>query len=197
VEEDKLIFESFLLNRTEETFFAVYAAFCVRIRRYFVLRGLDVQTAEDLTQDVLFKVYQNTGDLRNAENFYGWLYAIARNSFVSHWRRLQSRVEGGEFIPLTPDLAENLPIEAEALGKLRLTELLEELTPVERDLVVLRYVEGLSYEDLAVAMNVPLGTIKWRISNVRRKLSRIVGAAGIEIEEEGLQNKRKRRKGNS
>jgi len=172
VEEDKLIVESFLLNRTEETFFAVYEAFCVRIRRYFVLRGLDVQTAEDLTQDVLFKVYQKTGDLRDAESFCGWVYAIARNSFASHWRSLQSRVEGAEHIPLTPDLAENLQIEAEALAKLRFTEMLEELTLAERDLVVLRYVEGLSYEDLAVALNVPLGTVKWRISEVRRKLSR-------------------------
>jgi RNA polymerase sigma factor (sigma-70 family) len=178
VEEDKLIVESFLLNRTEETFFAVYEIFCVRIRRYFVLRGLDVQTAEDLTQEVLFKVYQKADELRDAESFCGWLYAIARNSFISHWRRMQSRVEGAEHIPLTPDLAEKLQIEAEALVKLRLTQLLEELSLVERDLVVLRYVEGLSYEDLAVALDIPLGTVKWRIYEVRRKLLQIMGAAG-------------------
>jgi RNA polymerase sigma factor (sigma-70 family) len=188
VEEDKLIVESFLLNRTEETFFAVYKVFCVRIHRYFVLRGLDAQTAEDLTQEVLFKVYQKMGELRDAESFYGWLYAIARNSFVSHWRRLQSRVEGAEHIPLTADLAENLQIEAEALVNLRLTELLEELTLVERDLVLLRYVEGLSYEDLSVALNVPLGTVKWRISEVRRKLSQIMGAAGSDKSKEMAEN---------
>jgi RNA polymerase sigma-70 factor, ECF subfamily len=180
VEEDKLIVESFLLNRTEENFFAVYQVFCVRIRRYFMLRGLDAQTAEDLTQEVLFKVYQKTGELRDAESFTGWLYAIARNSFVSHWRRLQSRIEIAEHIPLTLDLAENLPIEAEAHMKLRLIELLEGLTHAERDLVLLRYVEGLSYKDLAVTLDIPIGTVKWRISEVRRKLSQIVGAAGSD-----------------
>jgi RNA polymerase sigma-70 factor (ECF subfamily) len=178
MKEDKRIVESFLLNRTEETFFALYEAFCVRVRRYFLLRGLDVQTAEDLTQEVLFKVYKKADELRDAERFGGWVYAIARNSVVSHWRRQQSRVDGAEHIPLTPDLAENLQIEAEAIERLRLTELLEQFASAERDLVLLRYVEGLSYEDLAVALNVPLGTVKWRISEVRRKLSQIMGAAG-------------------
>ncbi|HKX29785.1 MAG TPA: RNA polymerase sigma factor [Blastocatellia bacterium] len=178
MKEDKLIVESFLLDGTEETFFALYQVFCVRVRRYFVLRGLDVQTAEDLTQEVLLKVYQKAGELRDTEHFGGWLYAIARNSLISHWRRQQSRVEGAESIPLTPDLAENLQIEAEVLEKLRLTELLQQLTSAERDLVVLRYVEGLSYEDLAVALKIPLGTVKWRISELRSKLSQIKGAAG-------------------
>lgn len=125
---------------------------------------------------MLFKVYRKAGELRDAESFNGWLYAIARNVLVSHWRHQQSRVEGAGQEELTPELAESLRTEGEVIQRLRLTEWLEQLSAAERDLVVLRYVEGLSYEELAVALDVPLGTVKWRISEVRRKLSVIVGA---------------------
>ena len=174
--EERLIIESFLRDPTEETFFPVYKSFCVRVRRFFLLRGLDAHTAEDLTQEVLFKVYRKAGELRDAGSFCGWLYAIARNLLVSHWRHQQSRVEGAEQEPLTPELIDSLRTEGEVIQRLRLTEWLEQLSDAERDLVVLRYVEGLSYEELAVALDVPLGTVKWRISEVRRKLSQIVGA---------------------
>jgi RNA polymerase sigma-70 factor (ECF subfamily) len=60
---------------------------------------------------------------------------------------------------------------------MHLMELLKSLEPAERDLVVLRFVEGLSYEELAVALEIPLGTVKWRVFNTRKKLARLVGAS--------------------
>jgi RNA polymerase sigma factor (sigma-70 family) len=57
-------------------------------------------------------------------------------------------------------------------------EWLEGLEPGERDLVILRFVDGLSYKELAVALNTPVGTIKWRISEVRRKLASIINPSG-------------------
>ena len=173
--EDTRVVESFVQNPTEETFCALYRVFFARLRRYFVLRGSDMQTAEELSQDVLFKVYRKAGELRDAASFCGWLYAIAGNVKVSHWRSLQSRLAGAELEPLTVELSDSLMAEAEPMPRLRLQEWLGELGPGETDLVILRYVEGLSYEELAIALNVPLGTVKWRISEVRKKLSRIMG----------------------
>jgi RNA polymerase sigma-70 factor (ECF subfamily) len=175
VVEDTLVVEAFLRNPTEDTFFALYKALFERLRIYFILRGSDVPTAEELAQDVLFKVYRKVGELRDSESFGGWLYAIARNALVSHWRSQQSRLAGAELEPLTADLRDRLITEAEVMPKLRLQEWLAELDPGENELVILRYVEGLSYEELARALGVPLGTVKWRISEIRRKLSRIMG----------------------
>jgi RNA polymerase sigma-70 factor (ECF subfamily) len=56
-------------------------------------------------------------------------------------------------------------------------DLLSALDPPDHDLIVLRFVEGLSYEELALALKLPLGTIKWRIFNARKKLARIIGAS--------------------
>lgn len=172
--EDKLIIHSFLQDRSDDTFFVLFETFCPRVRRFFLLHGLDVPVAEDLSQEVFLKVYRKAGELREAERFCGWLYAIARNVLISYWRLKKSRIAEAELEPLTPRLSDSLVSEAEAIPKLRIAEWLEQLEKGDRDLVILRFVEGLSYQELAGAFNVPEGTIKWRISEVRKKLFLII-----------------------
>ena len=162
--EEKQVIESFLSDRTDEAFCALFEAYCVRLRRYFLLRGLDAATAEDLTQDVFVKVHQKAGELREPERFHGWLFAIARNEMISYWRREQPRLERANI--------EDTLAEPDMISAMRLTDMLRTLEPAERELVVLRFVEGLSYEELAEALKLPLGTVKWRIFNVRKKLAR-------------------------
>lgn len=175
--EDRPVIEHFLTTRTEEAFCALFEAVCVRVRRYFLLRGLDTATAEELTQNVLLKVYRQAGELRRPEHFYAWLFTIARNEMISYWRGQQARVETVAFDSLTDDQAGRLMVEPEVLPELRLMGWLKALDPAERDLVVLRFVEGLSYEELAAAFALPLGTIKWRIFNARKKLATVIDLA--------------------
>lgn len=176
--EEKQVIESFLSDRTDEAFCALFEAFCVRLRRYFLLRGLDAATAEDLTQDVFVKVHQKVGELREPDRFHGWLFAIARNEMVSYWRREQPRLEITNL--------EDPVAEPDMMSAMRLMDMLRVLEPAERDLVVLRFVEGLSYEELAEALRLPLGTIKWRIFNVRKKLARSLVASATQRERETI-----------
>jgi RNA polymerase sigma-70 factor (ECF subfamily) len=46
------------------------------------------------------------------------------------------------------------------------------LEPAERDLIILRFVEDLGYEELALALGIPTGTVKWRLFNAKKKLSK-------------------------
>jgi RNA polymerase sigma-70 factor (ECF subfamily) len=175
--EEKQVIEQFLATRTEEAFGVLFEAVYARVRRYFLLRGVDSATAEDLSQNVFVKVYQQVGELREAESFYGWLFAIARNERISYWRREHSRSEKVQFESLADQDSEGLVTEPDVIPAMHLMELLRTLEPAERDLVVLRFVEGLSYEELAVALEIPLGTVKWRVFNTRKKLSKLVGAS--------------------
>jgi RNA polymerase sigma factor (sigma-70 family) len=176
--EDKRVVETFLKDRTEESFLPLFAAFCVRIRRFFVLHGLDTHVAEDLSQEVFVKVYRKANELRDADRFFPWMYAIARNVLISHWRQQKTRIVETELEPLAREETGVFVSETEGIPKLRLMEWLERLETEERDLVLLRFVDGLSYKELAVALNAPVGTIKWRISEVRRKLAFIIDPSG-------------------
>jgi len=174
--EEKQVIEDFLTNRTDQAFCALFEAICVRVRRYFLLRGLDSATADDMTQNVFVKVFRDAGDLRETDRFYGWLFAVARNEMISYWRR-ESGLGKVQLEPLVHQHSETLATEPGVLEDIRIKELLKALDPAERDLVLLRFVEGLSYEELAVALKLPVGTIKWRIFNARKKLSRIAAAS--------------------
>ncbi len=176
--EEKRVVETFLNEGTEESFVPLFAVFCVRIRRFFLLQGLDSHVAEDLSQEVFLKVYRKAHELRDADRFCPWMYAIARNALISHWRQQKTRIVETELE--RSDGAETgvFVSETEGIPKLRLMEWLEGLETGERDLVILRFVDGLSYRELAVALDTPVGTIKWRISEVRRKLALIIDPSG-------------------
>ena len=159
----------FLDDRTEEAFCALFVAVYPRVRRYFLVRNLDEMTAEDLAQAVLFKVHQKAAELKSHALFHGWLFAIARNELLQHWRKQQARIETVELEPL----AETFTIEPAGLLQAEFDEWLSFLEPNERELVLLRFVEGLTYEELTAALGIPLGTVESRLFSVRKKLLRI------------------------
>jgi RNA polymerase sigma-70 factor, ECF subfamily len=175
--EEKQAIELFLRTRTEESFCALFEYLYARMRRYFLLRGLESSIAEELAQDVMFIVYRRAGDIRDQELFHGWIFKIAKNELLRHWRRERTRNEIAAFEPLSEDLAYNLTTEFESARVMDFTKWLSYLEPADRELIILRFVEELSYEDLSAALGIPLGTVKWRIFNVKKKLSTIINTS--------------------
>lgn len=175
--DDKQVIESFLLNRSEEDFSILFESFYPRLRRYFLLRGLDGAEAEDLAQNVMVIVFQRGGEVREKTQFIGWLFKVAKNELARHWRRQLARNRLAEFEPLDEDLAKRLKIEMEVISLSPLTEWLSHLEPAERELIHLRFIEELSYEELAVALDVPLGTVKWRLFHAKKKLAPIINSS--------------------
>lgn len=167
--DEQQAIRSFLDDQTDEAFCALFAAVYPRVRRYFLVRNTDEMTAEELAQTVLFKVYQKASELKDAALFQGWLFAIARNELLQHWRKQQARIETVEIEPLV----ENFTIEPTGFQRAEFDEWLSFLEPNERELVLLRFVEGLTYEELTAALGIPLGTVESRLFSVRKKLLRI------------------------
>jgi RNA polymerase sigma-70 factor (ECF subfamily) len=172
--EERQAIELFLRDRTEESFCALFEALYAKLRRYFLLRSLDAMTAEELAQNVMLAVYRHAGEVRDRGLFHGWLFKVARNELLQHWRQHPPGGRAVAFEPLTAELAEKLSAEAEPARDSRLSHWLAHLAAEERELILLRFVEGLSYEELAAALEAPLGTIKWRLFNVKQKLSQII-----------------------
>lgn len=172
--DEKQTIELFLTTGSEEAFCALFESVYPRVRRYFLLRGLDGMTAEDLAQEVLLTVYRRAAGVRDLKLFHGWLFAIARNELMRHWRQQQARPATTELEPLSDELTDTLFIEPAVLRDSRFQSWLAWLEPAERDLIVLRFVEELSYEELATVFDIPTGTVKWRLFNAKKKLSQII-----------------------
>jgi len=174
--DEQRAIEMFLKLRDDETFCALFVAVYGRVRRYFLLRGVDRMTAEDLTQQVMLAVHQKAGEFRDHQLFQGWLFAIARNELLQHWRRGQARPQTIELEPIRTAIEEQFSVTPELQLHTELDDWLALLEPNERELLLLRFVEGLSYEELALVLGIPLGTVKSRLFHVKEKLLILTGA---------------------
>lgn len=131
--------------------------------------GADPALADDLAQDAFLAAFEQIADFRGDGPFQGWVKRIAARLYVKRWRR-DARTD------LTPDppRAEEPGHggEAGAVSRIDLDEALRGLSPAERLCVVLCYGAGLSHGEAALALNMPLGTVK---SHVKRGLDHLRG----------------------
>ena len=142
----------------------------------------DATEAEDVAQEAFLKAYRALSSFRGDSAFYTWLYRIAintaKNALVSQRRR-----------PVDFDLDLQDPEQFERQAKLKeadtpegvlLTEeirevverAMEQLPEDLRTAIVLRELEGLSYEEIAEAMDCPVGTVRSRIFRAREAIDK-------------------------
>lgn len=136
---------------------------------YFLMRGSD--RADDVAQEALVRAVKHIGGLRPDSNLRAWLFTIARNVARNEARRQRRS-------PVDPhtDLADIQPAQAQsqeaAIEMRELQEAVLRLPPAFRQTLFLCAIEGLSYEDAAQVLGVPIGTIRSRLARARRALER-------------------------
>jgi RNA polymerase sigma factor (sigma-70 family) len=142
-----------------------------RYARKFLSRAEDV---EDLVQDVFIKAYEHIQSFDSSLRFSPWIYRIAHNVFVNELRR-KSRYGFGVFDAdvILPLLPASETADGEVLGdELRsvLDTQLEKLSPKYREVLVLHYFEGLSYQEISEVLKIPVNTVGVRMTRARAKL---------------------------
>jgi len=150
---------------------------------YGVVRNAD--DAREVTQDAFMRVYKHLNDFEGQASFSTWLYRIVVNLSIDLIRRRSPAkvVEIDERMDLDGAPHELLPYRGDrdpfvSLDRARIVDAvqkcLDQLPPYHRTIIVLREVEGLSYEEIAEAMDVPKGTVMSRLFHARRKMQRLL-----------------------
>jgi RNA polymerase sigma-70 factor (ECF subfamily) len=146
----------------------------------------DRELSEDLSQDTFIKVLNHIDRYRPEFKFSSWLFKIANNVAIDHLRRRTVDTISIEGSPhaMTPDAIEATSLEIagtqeSALEEMEARELGSEieraiarLRPEYRSCIMLRHVEGRSYEEIAATLDLPLGTVKTYIHRARHELRR-------------------------
>jgi RNA polymerase sigma-70 factor (ECF subfamily) len=161
----------FLRNPSEETFVSVFRTLYAPVYGYFIVRGMDASTAEELVQDVLLTVYRHARDVRDHLCFTGWLFQVARNSLLQHTRKRRTVHES-----LTGREGEE-EVLGQATARFQLAEesdlfdWMQALEEDEREICLMRYMDGLDYQAIAEALHLPMGTVKWKLHQVKKKIA--------------------------
>ena len=144
----------------------------------------DPDTAMDVAQEAFIKAYRGLKNFRGESAFYTWLYRIAINSeknyIVSQNRRLPDSdidAEEAEQIGGESALKEYASPEHEMLKdeiQAAVTQAIDALPEDLRTAIILRELEGMSYEEIAVTMECPIGTVRSRIFRARESIDKVL-----------------------
>jgi RNA polymerase sigma-70 factor (ECF subfamily) len=164
-----------LISRYEKKFFHYISRICNCSR----------EDIEDLLQEIFIKVYRNLNDFDPKLKFSSWAYRIAHNEVISHFRKIKSRPVS---VSLDPDLAISDKIKDDFaaffdqnLNKGKILEILETLDLRHKDILILRFFEEKSYEEISDILRKPPGTVATLLNRAKKQFKENANKLKIEF----------------
>ncbi len=136
--------------------------------------------AEDVAQETFVKAFRQIAQFRGESGFYAWLYRIVINLCLDRMRRKYSTAEMSLDATILPTLF-SPPLDLDK--RLAVEQILDTLSPPMRAALVLREVEGLDYNEIAIVLEIPLGTVRSRLNTAREQFRKRWTAAEREADD--------------
>ncbi len=160
----------------EEAFAGLVAKYSPRLRFFLKkLLGEDEHRVDDALQDVWLSAYRGIQRLKNPQASSAWLFRIAHDRAAKEYRRRKLPTQ-----PLEESHAGNQTAAGSTNGALLAEDAecihraLDQLSPDHREVLILRFLEEMTYEDVSRATRLPIGTVRSRIHYAKGALRRII-----------------------
>jgi RNA polymerase sigma-70 factor (ECF subfamily) len=149
-----------------------------KILRYIMrISSFSKEDAEDILQEVFIKVYKNLNDFDQRLKFSSWIYRIAHNEVISHYRKMKSRPklvtsDNDEWLKT---IASSDDLEKELERKFTAEEIRNILSKIDakyREVLVLRFLEEKDYKEISDILEKPMGTIATLINRAKKQFKR-------------------------
>lgn len=142
--------------------------------------GGNADDASDLMQDTFVKVYLGLDKYDDRYTFGQWIYTIARNTFIDYVRRRKDDLSidqlGRGSLHATPATTDASPEERiiDEQRKVQIERNMARLPEKYRQLVEMRFIKGYSYEEIALQLGLPIGTVSTQIYRARERLCKLI-----------------------
>jgi RNA polymerase sigma-70 factor (ECF subfamily) len=165
-----------------EAFDELVAAYDQHVRRILAQLNVSSGDVEDLAQEVFLRIFRNLHRFRGQSSFYTWLYRITVNVFFDHNKKRKradvrlARLQSA-FVDVTNvrhDFEDPYYATHNALTRDEFWKAIESLPEAFRTVVAMREVDDLSYEEIAVATGISIGTVRSRLSRARTRLKELL-----------------------
>jgi RNA polymerase sigma-70 factor (ECF subfamily) len=142
------------------------------------------EDALDLSQEAFYKAFRAIKSFQSGKNFYTWFYKILKNLCLNHYKRIKSRrivfsdmqdkIKSGWYVSQT-----DKPDEIFEENELRevLWRALKKLKAHDREILILKEFNELSYKEIAEILNIPIGSVMSRLFYARQKIAKILEEA--------------------
>ncbi|MBV8133578.1 MAG: sigma-70 family RNA polymerase sigma factor [Alphaproteobacteria bacterium] len=149
------------------------------LRRYARALTRDLVAADDLVQDCLTRALSKLNLWQRGTDLRAWLFTILHNQYINHVRRTAREGAAVGLSEREPLLA-RAPQQGRRLELRDLERAIAKLPRTQRSVILLVGLEGMSYGEVAAVLNVPVGTIRSRLSRGREALRRLTGIVDAE-----------------
>jgi RNA polymerase sigma-70 factor (ECF subfamily) len=144
-----------------------------RLRRYARALSRDVARADDLVQSCLARALAKQHLWKPGTDLRAWLFTLLHNQNVNDVRRAVREAANVNIDEISPAMS----VQPRAMASLELRDLeaaIAKLAPEQRQVILLVGLEGMAYEEVAVILGVPIGTVRSRLSRGREVLRRLM-----------------------
>lgn len=159
--------------RASDDFRDTLVAAMPNLRAFAISLCRDATRADDLVQETMLKAWSHANTFEEGTNLKAWLFTILRNTYFSELRKAGYKVREAD----ESDAAE-LAVPGEQNGHMDLVDVaaaMEQLSPEQREAVILVAAEGFSYEEAARVCGCEVGTVKSRVNRARMRLVKLLG----------------------
>ncbi|MFA5318077.1 MAG: sigma-70 family RNA polymerase sigma factor [Patescibacteria group bacterium] len=151
------------------------------------IAGLNNEDTEDLLQDIFIKVYQNLNGFDPSLKFSSWIYRIAHNEIISNWRKKKAKpqfVGGEEIDEFLDNIASEMDIHKDVENKSIYDDIKKVLKKIDikyREVLILKFLEEKTYEEISDILKKPSGTIATLINRAKKQFKKETGKMKIEF----------------
>lgn len=167
-------------------FSCLYDRYELALLRYIRrIAAVNNEEANDILQEAFIKIWRNLNDFDQSLKLSSWIYRIVHNETVSYWRKKKSFGKDRQ-VKLNKDLFENIPGDFGANGdneqKDMLTHKVLDLLPLKyKTVLVLKFMENMSYEEISDVLKIPEGTVATWINRAKKKFTEMASDKHISF----------------
>lgn len=159
-------------------FACIYIRYENRLLQYIkrITNTSDIE-AEDILQDAFIKIWKNLNEFDSGLKFSSWIYRIVHNEAISHWRKHKNVHQFLETTLIDKDLIDQMDQDIafymeNELKERKVIAHLNALPGKYKEILILRFFENLSYEEISDILKIPEGTVATRINRAKKELRR-------------------------
>lgn len=156
------------------------------MRRLINIPDIDI---EDLVQEVFIKAYQNLNDFDQSLKFSSWIYRIAHNETISHYRKHKREIEYASIDPeklldrLVSDFKHQEKVDRKILTD-QIRTVIDSLPEKYRDVLILKYYEDKDYNEISNILKCPMGTVATLMNRAKDKFKKSLKQHEINLIDE-------------